>query len=404
MKLKPLIILWLCWAFITLGYQAIVKMRFILKSPDTALGWTVTETSKGGQDSRYYLKEPFMNNHVAWDSEFYLSIAVKGYDDPEVRYTFSPDGKRYSLNYAFFPFYPFMIKIFAFPLKLSPLNPVAAASLAGVIVSLLGALAGMIALYYIAKPDLGEEGAFRTSFYLLIFPGAFFMAQVYTEGLFIGLAFSSIALCRNKKLAWAAALAALAVWTRAVGILLFIPLAYAFIKEINWKELSFKPFPWKLLKGLLIVIPIAAFLIWKFSLLGEGFEAVESTFFNRGLLQYFSIDQWLNGFSLLLYGGNPSTRVYYAMEYGSIFLGLVSVIFTFKKYPDIALFSFFVIFISLASGPAQGMIRYVLAAPSLFLYLGEFGKNKVFDRAWSYGSVLLAAMLMTLFTFDFWVG
>ena len=47
----------------------------------------------------------------------------------------------------------------------------------------------MIALYDLTQESLGEDGAMRAAFYLLIFPTGFFLVQVYTEGLFVGLAF-----------------------------------------------------------------------------------------------------------------------------------------------------------------------------------------------------------------------
>jgi Gpi18-like mannosyltransferase len=91
-----------------------------------------------------------------------------------------------SLSYAFFPFYPLMIRIFAYPLSIFGMNEIATATLAGVVVSALGTLLGMLALFDLTRDSLGEEGALRTSFYLIIFPTSFFLIQVYTEGLFVG--------------------------------------------------------------------------------------------------------------------------------------------------------------------------------------------------------------------------
>jgi hypothetical protein len=63
-----------------------------------------------------------------------------------------------------------------------------------------------------------------------------------------------------------------------------------------------------------------------------------------------------------------------------------------------------VIWLSLTSGPAQGMHSYILAAPVVFLFLGRLGRNEAFDRAWSLLSILLMGLLAILFTFDMWVG
>ena len=50
------------------------------------------------------------------------------------------------------------------------------------------------------------------------------------------------------------------------------------------------------------------------------------------------------------------------------------------------------------------MIRYALAVPPIFLLLGRLGERPVFDRGWTVLSLLLMALLATLYSFDFWVA
>jgi len=59
---------------------------------------------------------------------------------------------------------------------------------------------------------------------------------------------------------------------------------------------------------------------------------------------------------------------------------------------------------SLFSGSFQGMIRYILATPVLFLVPAYFSKFKVFEKAWTFFSILLFGLLAMLFAFDFWVA
>src|SRR5689334_21428343 len=77
--------MWLAWVIISLVFQELVPARLTLQPPDYALSWTPTETRPHSQDDKHYLNDPFLNTHVSWDSEFYLSIATTGYDDPRVR-------------------------------------------------------------------------------------------------------------------------------------------------------------------------------------------------------------------------------------------------------------------------------------------------------------------------------
>jgi len=131
-----------------------------------------------------------------------------------------------------------MIRLLSFPLSIFGMNSIATATLAGVIVSLLGTLAAMLSLYELAEPELGHEGGLRAVFYLLIFPSGLFLAQVYTEGLFIGLAFTSLALLRKGHYKWAALLAVLATFTRAAGVVLVIPFLLDWIKVGEWMDLD----------------------------------------------------------------------------------------------------------------------------------------------------------------------
>ena len=142
-----------------------------------------------------------------------------------------------SLSYAFFPFYPLMIYIFSYPLQILGMNPIATATLAGVLVSALGALFGMLALYDLTRDSLGRTEPCRAAFYLMIFPTGFFLLQVYTEGLFVGLAFSCLAMLRRKQWLYAALLGVAATLTRAVGVALVIPLVIAWIRMGEWKDL-----------------------------------------------------------------------------------------------------------------------------------------------------------------------
>jgi hypothetical protein len=75
-----------------------------------------------------------------------------------------------------------------------------------------------------------------------------------------------------------------------------------------------------------------------------------------------------------------------------------------KRYPEIAWFSIAVLAISFGSGPAQGIQRYILGAPAVFVMLAYWGKNPVFDRAWTIFSILLMGLLAMLFAFNFWVA
>ncbi len=409
---KNLILIWLLWAVVVLVFQGIVSARFQPNRPDYATEWTQYETSRNSQKRKDFLTEPFMNHQVAWDSEFYIGIAVGGYDDPRITTGELRDGTDLPLSYAFFPLYPAAISVVAAPLKLFGLNPIAAASLAGVLVSLLGTLLAMFSLYDLTYDELGESGGLRTVFYMLIFPTGFFLAQVYTEGLFIGLAFGCLMLIRRKRLFWAAVLAALATWTKAIGLALVFPLFLGWASTVDWAALikggsqsirSTLTLSY-LSKLLFIALPVVAYLIWHFTL-GEKAFAIERDHFGRGLFNWPELNRGLKMmFDSFRDGSNPQMTTYYAIEVFGVVLAVIACLFTARRYPGIALFSALALILPVTGSAPQSIIRYVVAIPAVFIFLSRLGRHVVFDRIWTIFSLLMMGMLLSLYTFNMWVA
>jgi hypothetical protein len=408
-SLRTIILIWLAWAVLILGYQTLVDNRIHPERPDRVVSWTEDYTKTPNLPGHIYLNEPFMNRQVAMDSEYYLSIAVAGYDDTNVDFARTPSGRRIPLNYAFFPLYPSLMGALSVPLGVLNLNPIATATLAGVLVSLAGTLAGLIALYDLTRDALEDAGGIRAAFYLLIFPTGLYLAQVYTEGLFIGLAFSSLALMRRKHLLLASILAALATWTRSVGLALVFPLALALLSTVNWRSLrgdglkALRPYPPLLLGVLEIALPLIAYFIWR-SAFGKQFDQVDIIWFGRELFDFEKTKEgWDLAFKAIA-GDNLQSRVYYLLEIAAVVLGVVSCLFTLRRYPGVALFGLIAIVVPLFSGWPQSLIRYMLVVPSIYIFLARLGKAHAFDRTWTIASILLMGLLTYLYTFDLWVA
>ncbi len=405
-QLRTLVLIWLGWFIVLYGFQSLVSMRLEIGRPDYAVIWSSTETGRFSNRGKIYLLEPFLNKQVAWDSEYYVGIAVGGYDDPEAGRVENPDtGQEIVKNYSFFPLYPYVMRAFMLPLSLFGMNQIATAALAGVTVALLGTLAGMIALWELTRQLFDEENAFRAAFYMLVFPSAFFFAQVYTEGLFVGLAFWSLVFIRRGQWWWATLLAVLAAWTRAHGVLLFIPLAVAWLRTVNWKQPLQTSISWKwIAQGASTLLPVGAYLMWRNSVLGEGWAELQSFYFGRG---HLSIEKSINDWKFNLFEYAPSTTqsaVYFGIEVFAILIALLGAIWLIRRSPEIALFSLGAILFSVLSGSAQSMARYMLIVPALYIFLAYLGRNKIFDKAWTIASVLLLGMSVMLYTFDMWVG
>ena len=239
-----------------IGFQSLATARFQPVFPDLAQDWTATYTVPATyQVGRPYLVEPFMNAQVCWDSEYYLSIAIGGYDDPKVPHLTQfgtttwqngmlLDGKPFtgtslSLNYAFFPFYPWVMWVFAQPLKLIGLNLIATTTLAGVIVSALGALLAMLALYDLTY-DIARRG-WRHAGGLLpvdlpdrLFPGAGLHGGPVRRG-WRSPAWPCCGAGNGfRPPCWEPA----ATLTRAVGVALVIPMALTWFRTGDWLDID----------------------------------------------------------------------------------------------------------------------------------------------------------------------
>jgi len=437
-----LVMLWGVWAIGILGYQAIVSARLSMVLPDRVLFWTAAATDGSRQSP--YLQEPLLAAQTGWDSEYYLSIAQQGYSDPQMRtLPVQPDAppplnRPLPLSYAFFPVYPHLMRWLAAPLMLLGFSPNHAMPLAGVIISLLGTLAGCFALYDLARPTLGQSGALRSVFYLLIFPTSFFLAQVYTEGLFIGLAFGSLALMRRKQWILASLLATTATLTRAVGVLLVVPLLWEWGQTMQpWRVWQNRSPLWKtanqpqpnqeqsnqeqsnqeqsnqeirrqtariLGTGIVLLAPVITHLLWRFSFWGIAFQWVQKHFFR---CEFLAIGRACAAWSeavLNLWGSNSQTSAYYAIELGLIGLGLTASVKLLRRDPPIALLSGVIILISMTCGLTWSLSRYLLTVPALFLMLGQWGQNPLFDRLWTVVSMLLLSLFTIVFTLGGWAG
>ncbi|HEX6474565.1 MAG TPA: mannosyltransferase family protein [Candidatus Limnocylindria bacterium] len=403
------VLIWAVWSVSLLVYQEVVQQRYVIERPDRVLVWTPDETRSRRDPQRPYLNEDVLNSHVSFDSEYYLSIAVGGYDDPDVTQMSPEDGSgELALNYAFMPAYPIAMRLIAGPLQALGLAPMAAASVAGVTLSLLAALIASLALFSIARRHLGDGAGVRAAFYLLVFPTGFFLAQVYTEAFFLALSLGSLALLDQRRPLLAGIAAVLATLTRPVGVLLAIPIAMTLVAGLLRRGDDQEPEA-RGLRDLAIwtaaaLLPVAAYLVWSASPLGQAFTTVQSQYFGQ---QPLAFEQAWNNWRDALAGWDellPETRLYYVLELAAVGLAVVASLWALRRWPAIAVFSLAVVLIPLTTGAPQSMARYVLAAPSIFLLLAALGERVAFDRTWTLVSVLLLAMLTALFSFDFWVA
>jgi hypothetical protein len=145
---------------------------------------------------------------TAWarfDSAFFLHIAQQGYTDQGLG--------------AFFPLYPLLIHLLAWPLG-------GHFTLAALLVSWLCAWGSYCWFFRLAEHEYGTPVARYALLFLALSPVSFFSFAPYSESLFLLLSLGAIERARAGRLWQASGLAALGMLTRPTGILLLLPLAW----------------------------------------------------------------------------------------------------------------------------------------------------------------------------------
>ena len=154
------------------------------------------------------LADPLLAPLARWDAVWYLRVAETGYGESEARA-------------AFFPLYPFLVRVLATPFGASP-----AALLVAAYAVALGAFLGALTLLHrLVSVELGRPLAHPTLLLLAVFPAALYFGAPYAESLFLLLSVGAFYAARTGRWAWAGACAAAAAATRNSGVLLMLPLA-----------------------------------------------------------------------------------------------------------------------------------------------------------------------------------
>lgn len=138
------------------------------------------------------------NTFAQWDSGWFIRIAEHGYDVEQ--------------SASFFPLYPMLTRGVAEVLQ--------STVIAGVLVSLIAAGIGAIAVFRIAQQLEGKAVASDSVLFLALFPFAFVFTAVYADALFLALASWSFLAALRRQAVLASVLGALAVATRPMGLAL----------------------------------------------------------------------------------------------------------------------------------------------------------------------------------------
>ena len=335
---------------------------------------------------------------IKWDSGWYLSIINQGYHW---------NGPNKFSNLAFFPLYPWLIKYLAWVFNHNYL-------LTGIIISNLALLLACFYLYKLAKLDLKNKTAFRTVFYLLIFPTALFFTSLYPESILLLFSLAAFFYARKKQWAVAGIFGFFAALTKAFGFFLVFPLLLEYLEQ---RKFLLRKIKWDILNLAWIPAGLGTFMFYlkrKFNdpllfLKAQGGWAnnPHSAWSRTYHLSIINIGKSLAKYIQTIFGNTESSsfKITAGFELISFILFVILAVIVFLKLrKSYSLYLFFGLILSPLTGSLMSMNRYVLVLFPAFILLAQWGKNKVIDYTITILFSTLLALNTVMFVNSYWVG
>lgn len=364
-----------------------------------------------------YLANAIVAPLARWDSVWYLTIAKSGYAANPQRM-------------AFFPLYPFLIKLVGFVTR-SDL-------VAGVLISLVALVIALRLLQLLVSLDFPDEVA-RTTVMLLAFcPMAMFLSAVYTESLFLALSIASIYAARRERWLAAGLFGGLAALSRNGGIALLLPLAILYMYgprdsdrvsltrwaaevQTGWRRLlpRYRLAP-EAAWILLVPAGLGAYLAYLGLRYGQALAPFQSeTFWFRHstfplTTIWDSAKQAWDGLRQLVHGPNPpyyvpgyaqsviSAAIQDIYLFGFLVLGVVALLAGLRRLPvAYSAYSFAMLALALADPvslqPLASLPRYELVIFPMFISVAQ----AITRRNLTVPVIGASAVLLGLFTVEF---
>jgi len=188
---------------------------------------------------------PLVNFFSQWDGAWYTQIALFGY----------PAGSNpLSGNWAFFPLYPFLMRVFGTPFY-GLMSSTEAVLFSGFLISNILFFVSLFLFYHVTKIIFGKSSfALVSTVFFAFWPGALFYSAVYSESLFMTFALGAFYLLEKGKSCKSAVLGFFAALTRSNGFLVLIPFVYNGLQTRKYRT--------AVLQAIVIALPYLLFNIY----------------------------------------------------------------------------------------------------------------------------------------------
>lgn len=360
----------------------------ISRSPLLILGWLINLFHRPDLPLGHYLYHggnPYgswlVDTFQKWDSYWFLNIVRNGYQYFGIQEQLNNViSGAHETNITPFPLYPLLINI------LSPL--LGDASLAGLFLSQFCFIGCLVLLYYLAKKDMGEEGAKMSVWFLALIPWSYSFSAIYSESLFLITTLGAVLACRNRHYLPAGLMGVLASLTRLPGLLVLIPMVWEYLADRGFR---LDRIDRQILSLAIVPLGTLGYFAYLWWLTGEPLAYFMA---QSGWHKVF-VGFWYHPLQWLLKGIDKPSQL---LDIGTT-LALVAVfILGYKRLPrSYWLYSGFYLWMLLSSSSLVGMPRYVSGMFPLYLILGKLSEERPYQ-----GRIILILFVLAI-PVVFWV-
>ncbi|MFC1627000.1 mannosyltransferase family protein [Patescibacteria group bacterium] len=317
-----------------------------------------------------------------FDGAHYIKLAQFGYKE--------------AFTQAFFPIYPFLIKM---------VNSLTQNGLiSGLFISHLSFIGFIYFFVKLGRLDYSKKTVQWASLLFLLFPTSFFLFSVYTESLFLFLSVLCFYLARQKKFLLASIIAGIASATRLVGIFLLLAILWEYYQTKKPKVSKAIGYSLLSVSGLLLYLN---FLRARFGDILIFISSQPSFGAGRQVNKLVMIYQVIFRYIKMLLTVSPQNDIYliliFELMISLIFLGLIIWALVKKLRPSYLLFLIPTYFLPTFTGTFLSMPRFLLTAFPLFYLLGNL-KNTRLKAVIAFFSFLLLSWAFLRFSRGYWLA
>lgn len=322
-----------------------------------------------------------------WDTAWYMIIINNGY-------SVGGDIQTTKSSLAFFPLYPYLVKLLVRFIPAQLLTP-GIMLLVGVVVSNIFLLGALVLLYKLVMSSFNDESIARRSvLYLLLFPTSFFFSCFYTESAFLFLSVATFFAASKRAWGIASVLGGLLALTRPVGVLIIIPLIWMYLEELRW---NLRKIRWHLAWFLLVPIGLLVFLLSVYHLTGNLLALFQAQA-AWGRLPATPWETLINPKYYRPYV-TPLEQVFIV---GFILLGFASVVLLRSK--SYSIYSFLLLTPPLLTGQLVSVLRFCAVVFPVFIVMALLGKWQTIDRFVTISFLALQVLLMAYWSQFYFIG